>query len=412
MIARASFNGQSDLQIMKILFVVDARSPIALNWIRYFAGRGDEIYIASTFACLVDLPVNGLEITPVAFSALKKLSQRPGSTSSRMLRLSSAQAMGLRTMIRQWFGPLTVRHASKRLRAFIERVKPDLIHAMRIPYEGMLASQALEAMKGTIKAPLIISSWGNDFTLHALSTRFMSHHTRRAMQFTDAFHADCHRDVRLAKEWGLASSKPTLVVPGNGGIRTDIFYPNSKPVDETVIINPRGFRPYVRNDIFFKAIPLVLEVHPEAKFICASMAGESEAENWIRELNIGPAVELLPPMPHTHMANAFRRAQIVVSPSIHDGTPNTLLEGMACGCFPVAGDLESIREWITPSENGLLFDSNDPQSIADTILSAIKNKDLRDKAVRLNQEVIASRAEYENNMQRVEEFYANVCIHR
>jgi glycosyltransferase involved in cell wall biosynthesis len=395
--------GQSDLQIMKILFVVDGRSPIALNWIRYFAGRGDEVYIASTFDCLVDLPVNGLEITPVAFSALKKRSQRPGSTSS--------WTIGLHTIIRQWFGPLTVRHASKRLRAFIERVKPDLIHAMRIPYEGMLASQALEAMKGTINAPLIVSSWGNDFTLHALSTRFMSQHTRRAMQFTDAFHADCHRDIRLAKEWGLASSKPTLVVPGNGGIRTDIFHSNPKPVAEPVVINPRGFRPYVRNEAFFKAIPLVLEKHPNAQFICASMAGASEAENWIRELNISHAVELLSPMPHTQMATAFRRAQIVVSPSIHDGTPNTLLEGMACGCFPLAGDLESIREWITPNENGLLFDSNDPVSIADAIVTSIENKELRNKAATLNQEIIASRAEYENNMQRVEKFYANVCIH-
>ena len=68
------------------------------------------------------------------------------------------------------------------------------------------------------------------------------------------------------------------------------------------------------------------------------------------------------------MADVFRRAQIVASPSIHDGTPNTLLEGIACGCFPVAGDLESIREWITPDENGLLFDSNDPQSIAKAIV--------------------------------------------
>src|SRR5687767_9729143 len=290
---------------MKILFVVDARSPIPLNWIRYFAGGGDEIYIASTFACQVDLPVNELEITPVAFSALKKPSQRPGSTSSWILRLSSAQAMGLRTVIRQWFGPLTVRHASKRLRAFIERVKPDLIHAMRIPYEGMLASQALEAVRETVKAPLIVSSWGNDFTLHATSTRFMSQHTRRAMQLTDAFHADCHRDVRLAQEWGLASSKRTLVVPGNGGIRTDIFFPNSKPVDEPVIINPRGFRPYVRNDIFFKAIPLVLAKRPNAKFICASMAGESQAEQSVRELNIGHAVELLSPIPYTQMADVF-----------------------------------------------------------------------------------------------------------
>jgi glycosyltransferase involved in cell wall biosynthesis len=385
---------------MRILFVVDGRSPIAINWIRHFAERNDEIHIASTFTCLVDLPINGLEITPVAFSALKKSSQRPGSASSRI--------MGLRTVIRQWFGPLTVRRASQRLSNLIWRVKPDLVHAMRIPYEGMMATHALEAAKVKVQVPLIISSWGNDFTLHAPSTRFMSHYTRRAMQFTDAFHADCLRDVRLAKEWGLNSSKPTLVGPGNGGIRTDVFHPNSTPVDEPVVINPRGFRPYVRNDAFFKAIPFVLAKQPNAKFICTAMAGESQAMQWVRELNINHAVELLSPMPYTQMANAFRRAQIVVSPSIHDGTPNTLLEGMACGCFPVAGDLESIREWITSNENGLLFNSNDPQSIAGALINAIENKDLRDKAAGLNQEIIAARAEYMQNMERVEQFYRMV----
>jgi glycosyltransferase involved in cell wall biosynthesis len=195
-----------------------------------------------------------------------------------------------------------------------------------------------------------------------------------------------------------------LVAPGNGGIRSDVFYPAEKPVEEPVIINPRGFRPYVRNDSFFKAIPLVLAKHPKAKFICALMAGDAQAEQWIQELNIGHAVELLAAMPHFEMANVFRRAQIVVSPSVHDGTPNTLLEGIACGCFPVAGDLESIREWITPDENGLLFDSTNPQSIAD----AIENKSLRSKAAGLNQTIISARAEYSQNMQRAEEFYEEV----
>ena len=78
-------------------------------------------------------------------------------------------------------------------------------------------------------------------------------------------------------------------------------------------------------------------------------------------------------MSHDDMAAQFRRAQIVASPSLHDGTPNTLLEGIACGCFPVAGDLESIREWITPKENGLLFDPKDPQSIAAALISALEN---------------------------------------
>lgn len=383
---------------MKILYVADGRSPIAQNWIRHFVERGDEVYLASTFACSLDFPVSGLEITPVAFSAVKKVAQRPGT--------ASARTVGLRTAIRQWFGPFTIRRASQRLREYIERVKPDLVHAMRIPYEGMMAA---DAYNGT---PLIVSVWGNDFTLHAPSTRFMRHYTNWTMQVADGLHADCQRDVRLGREWGFGDSKPSLVAPGNGGIRSDVFYPPEKPVEEPIIINPRGFRPYVRNDVFFQAIPLVLAKHPDAKFIFALMAGEPQALEWIRELGIEHAVELLPPLPHNQMANVFRHAQIVASPSIHDGTPNTLLEGIACGCFPVAGDLESIREWITPNENGLLLDSNSPQSIADAIVFAIENKNLRIKAAGLNREIISTRAEYTQNMKRAEEFYEEVIRSR
>src|SRR5512145_288913 len=113
---------------MRLLFVADGRSPIAQNWIRYFVERGDEVYLASTFACEneLDFPLKGLEIIPVAFSGFKKETRRPGT--------APARTVGLRTAIRQWFGPLIIRHAAQRLRQFIERVKPDLIHAMRIPY--------------------------------------------------------------------------------------------------------------------------------------------------------------------------------------------------------------------------------------------------------------------------------------
>ena len=379
---------------MKILYVADGRSPIAQNWIRHFVERGDEVYLASTFACSLVFSVKELEITPVAFSSVKKVTQRPGT--------ASARTVGLRTAIRQWFGPFTIRRAADRLRGYIERIKPDLVHAMRIPYEGMLAADAY------IGAPLIVSTWGNDFTLHAPSTRLMEHYTQWTMKVADALHTDCQRDVRLAKEWGFAKDKPSLVTPGNGGIRTDVFYPSEKLVEEPIVINPRGFRSYVRNDIFFQAIPLVLAKYPKAKFLFALMAGEPQAEAWVRELGVSDAVELLPTLSHPKMADIFRRAQIVASPSIHDGTPNSLLEGIACGCFPVAGDLESIREWVTPNENGLLFDSNDAQSIANAICTAIENKNLREKAAALNREMIFARAEYNQNMKRAEEFYEKV----
>ncbi len=383
---------------MRLLFVTDARSPISKNWIRFFAERDDEIYIASTFQCELDFPVKRLEFTPVAFSAAKKQSSRPGSASSRTL--------GLRTVFRQWVGPLTIPRSAKRLHAFIQEVQPDIVHAMRVPYEGMLTAYALN---GLVPRPsFLVSIWGNDFTLHAPSTPLMGWYTRLTMNRVDALHADVERDVRLAREWGLSGEKATLVIPGNGGIRSEVFYPPQELVKNPIIINPRGIRPYVRNDVFFKAIPLVLAKRSDARFLCTSMQGESQVTQWIRELKIEGAVELLPLIPHEEMGDVFRGAQIVVSPSIHDGTPNTLLEGMACGCFPIAGDLESIREWITPGQNGLLMDPTDPQSIADAILLGLEKEDLRRNAAGLNAKIISARADYGRNMEKVVEFYNSI----
>lgn len=383
---------------MRLLFVADGRSPISQNWIRYFVNRGDEVYLASTFQCELDFPVQQLEFTPVAFSSVKKQTTRLGNASSRTL--------GLRTHIRQWLGPLTIHRSAKKLRSFINEVKPDLVHALRVPYEGMLAADAYTGV------PLIVSIWGNDFTLHAPSTPFMGYYTRRTMKITHALHADVERDIRLAYEWGLDEKKTTLVSPGNGGIRSDVFYPPEQPVKNPVIINPRGFRAYVRNASFFKSIPLVLAKQPDAKFICASMQGEAQAAQWIKELKIEHAVELLAPISHNEMGDVFRGAQIVVSPSIHDGTPNSLIEGMACGCFPIAGDLESIREWITPGQNGLLVDANDPQAIADAILLGLEREDLRQDAAGLNSKMISARAEYETNMKKVLRFYKSIISGR
>ncbi|HEY2982124.1 MAG TPA: glycosyltransferase family 4 protein [Anaerolineales bacterium] len=379
---------------MRILFVADGRSPIALNWMRYFASR-DDVYLASTFACEPpEVPLKGLDIVPVAFSGLRRTATPPGAASSRSVRL--------RTALRQWFGPLTIPRAARGLRAVFERVQPDLVHALRIPYEGMLAADASTGV------PLIVSVWGNDFTLHASSTPLMRHYTRWTLSAADALHADCQRDIRLAAEFGFAASKPSLITPGNGGVRTDIFYPPNAPVQAPIVLNPRGLRAYIRNDTFFKAIPLVLEKQPTARFLCAAMAGEPRAVHWAKALHIEHAVELLPALPYEQMGSLFRRAQVVVSPSVHDGTPNSLLEAMACGCFPVAGDLESIREWITPGANGLLADATDERALADAILLGLENKDLRERAAGLNKELILARAEYERCMTRAVELYETV----
>ena len=119
----------------------------------------------------------------------------------------------------------------------------------------------------------------------------MGTQTRKVLARADGLLADAHRDIRLGLEWGFGTSKPSLVVPGGGGIdlaeidaalkEPDPFV-GLIPLDQTLVVNPRGFRPgSVRNDTFFQAIPLVLKKAPNTLFACAGMQGQKEALDWV-----------------------------------------------------------------------------------------------------------------------------------
>ncbi len=402
---------------LKLLFIVDGRSPIALNWIRYFVDQGHEVHLASMYPCQPNLALTSLTIIPVAFSSAveeRHSSAEKPSLKGRMLRVLATP--NVRTWLRQRFVPRSLPKAADQLRYLIDKLQPDLIHAMRIPYEGMLAALALSQVDRLDRSPLLVSIWGNDFTLHAPATRRMTRLTRFSMQQTDALHTDCYRDQSLARQWGFEAVKPAIVLPGGGGIQLDIFHlSNSSEASQVLtptVINPRGLRAYVRNDTFFKAIPLVLQQIPSARFLCPMMADAPEAERWVRELNIAQAVELLPRQTRPEMAALFRRAQVVVSPSTHDGTPNTLLEAMACGCFPVVGNIEPLREWINQGKNGFLVDPADHRGFAEAICEGLRNPELRTQAQGHNARLIAGRAEYGQVMGKAMEFYRSLIPDR
>ena len=409
---------------MRLCFIADFRSSIARNWISYFIERGHEVHVISSYPCSSDsLPVASLHVVPIAFSGLIGLNKIAGGVSGNHALPNSSilsktyKGLFFRVAIaaHRWVGPIEVHRHIGYVRKLVKGIRPDLVHAMRIPFEGMLAALAVS------ETPLLISVWGNDFTLQARHNPIIGIHTRWAMQRTDALHCDCFRDLHLASRWGFDDSKPSIVLPGAGGVELSTFHPG--PTDITairlagispnvpVVINPRGFRGYVRNDTFFRAIPLVLQKRADVVFLCSAMQNNPLAEQWIRRLNINHVVRLLPSVPHDQMADFFRLAQVTVSPSEHDGTPNTLLEAMACGCFPVAGDIESVREWIQDGVNGLLCDPASPESLAQAILRALNDPELRERARQYNVKLIAERAEYGKVMAQAEQFYCQVIEH-
>ena len=403
---------------MKILFVADGRSPTALSWIDYFIQQDHAVHLASTFPCQAIDGLASLVTIPVALSGL--YGQAQGGEPARFTWLRRLLPVRIRTLFRQIIAPSSFRAAARQLHQVIESLQPDIVHAMRIPYEGMVASMALAGSDGRksnpSQPPLLVSVWGNDFTLHARATPSMAQFTQQTLQAAGGLHTDCQRDQRLAFQLGFSRQKPAIVLPGGGGIHLATFYPPdiesageaTQPTEELrsiTIINPRGFRAYVRNDTFFHAIPMVIERYPHVRFVCPGMLGEAQAEKWCDQLKVGNKVELLPAQTRQQMAELFRQSQITISVTTHDGTPNTLLEAMACGSFPILGDIESIREWITPGVNGLLVDPSDPQALAEAILSAIAQPELLSQAREQNLRLVRERADYSKVMRQAEEFY-------
>ena len=404
---------------MKICFVADGRSVIAKNWIRWFIEQGHDVHLISTFPCdPSNPPVASLHVAPLDFSAKARAAPLGGSAGGLtthgnpfFARLRGSPLWKVLAKLRDLLNPFAVAIQQRKVRQIVRQLKPDLVHAMRIPFEGILAARALEGEP----FPLLVSVWGNDFTLFAKESPEIARLTRRAMGRADALHPDCERDLHLAREYGLDAEKPFAVLPGNGGVRTDVFRPGlvdpdlrrrwDIPEEAQIVLNPRGVKPYIRTDTFFQAIPLVLAENPNVFFLGAMMEGNSVAEGWIHRLGIQSSVRCLPFVTHDEMAQLFRLATVTVSPADHDGTPNTLLEAMSCGTFPVAGNIESVREWITSGKSGLLFDQSDPAALASVILEALGNDALRSAAVPLNQALIAERADYGVSMQKADQFY-------
>ena len=312
-------------------------------------------------------------------------------------------------------GPPDARRRAPQLRSHIAGLGVDLVHAMRIPLEAMMATEALA--QGS--PPTIVSIWGNDLTLWAGRNPIIAEATRRTLRRASALHTDCFRDRTLAEKWSWDASKPSAVIPGSGGVQMNLFTNEPATAEERtrwempegrpVIFNPRSFRPaYVRSDVFFESIRELQSTGSRAIVACVAMQGNPVAEEWRASLPDPESIRLLPKVSREEMATLFRLADVTVSPSLHDGTPNTMLEGMACGAFPVSGNIESVREWITDGVNGLLCDPTSVPSLAAALRRALTDTDLRARARAHNRELIASRAEYHSSMRRAEELYTRV----
>jgi glycosyltransferase involved in cell wall biosynthesis len=151
----------------------------------------------------------------------------------------------------------------------------------------------------------------------------------------------------------------------------------------------------VRNEVLLEALSLLAaDLDPRVRVVFVDSAHDAALRRSIEHHQLGNKIIVTGKCSPGEVLSLFRRAEVSVSITDHDGTPNSLLEAMAAGAIPVCGDLPSIREWVEPGRNGFLAAFNDPQAVADALRLALGLSDTERRAIRTeNGRIIAARAE-------------------
>lgn len=145
------------------------------------------------------------------------------------------------------------------------------------------------------------------------------------------------------------------------GVDADQFQPNSGPREEFVLYPARGWK-HKNHARLLEAMAAVRVVRPGMRLVLTGGGLESlgEIPDWVDVRGLVSGGEL---------RELYRRAAVLAFPSLYEGFGLPPLEAMASGCPVAASAAGSIPEVC--GDAAVLFDPEDPESIAAGILEAL-----------------------------------------
>jgi glycosyltransferase involved in cell wall biosynthesis len=239
--------------------------------------------------------------------------------------------------------------------------------------------------------PLIYSSWGSDMFnfehMHVTKKEVNSFLNR-----TNYLVTDCKRDHEIALKNGF-NGDFLGVYPGNGGI--DINNSVILPYNKRNVILIKGYDDGVgKASKVLEALSMVTQKSLKGKKIVIYSADDSLA-NQIKDSKI---LSSLPIKIHSRYAfilnktlmDIMSKSCIHIANSLSDGMPNSLLEAMAMGAFPIQSNPGRVtEEVIIDNKNGLLItEPLNANQIANLIEKALKDEKLRKEAQKYNHELM------------------------
>ena len=243
--------------------------------------------------------------------------------------------------------------------------RPEVIHGHWIVPTGLIA-----AITGKLTGTPVVN------TAHGMDIRLATKHVIKPL-----FNLSC---------W--ASQALTVVSPSMNRFRqlkhapvipcgiNESFFNIKSSSSSNMIISTRSLEPIYNLETLIRAIPLVLNHNPAARFVIVGTgSGEQSLRNLTTALGVDDKVKFTGQLPNDEIPNYMAQAKVYVSTSLADGTSVSLLEALAAGLIPVVSNIEANQPWVTVGHSGFLFEPGNPTDLADKILKAMSTRPSQDQ---------------------------------
>jgi glycosyltransferase involved in cell wall biosynthesis len=251
-------------------------------------------------------------------------------------------------------------------------IQPDIVHSFELHY---CSYPILETMKKYSNIKWIYFCWGNDIFRHQVLKNDLNK-INSVLKRVNFLITDCKRDFYLAEKYGF-KGEFLGVLPGGAGYNIEDVKSNFKELTTRKIILIKGYQNEIGRAIFvLKAIKAIIDKLENFEIYVFSARGE--VSNFIlSDPELNKKITILNQLTQLELFSYFGKSFMYVGNNISDGMPNTLLESLLLGAYPLQSNPgNATKELIGEKYFGVTIDEPENfNEIAEKILQIINNKD-------------------------------------
>jgi glycosyltransferase involved in cell wall biosynthesis len=219
-----------------------------------------------------------------------------------------------------------------------------------------------------------VSGLGTTFLTNNIGAKIARKLYKNGLRFSHLVFFQNNDDKELFIKNKIIKEHKTAVLPGSG---VDLnFYKTTKPLPNkkrfTVIARTlfaKGILEYI------EAIKLIKKDDPEIKF---QWVGKAEPEEGLgvdtTQLKEWGHLDLIHYIPFTdNVKSIIENSSCIVLPSYREGTPKSLLEGMAMSRPIITTDVPGCKNLVNNGENGFICEVKNANSLANAIKGIVNS---------------------------------------